>query len=173
MSMRTDVFWKTVVVGLIATFTMTLTGFWQGGVGLARMDVGAMLAANMTAAHPDAPYSLTAGNLAHFALGVLMALAWVAFLKARIPGNWFVHGFVFAVLTATAAAGVIVPLVAGAGLFFSRAPAPGLMLLSDLVAHLGYAFPLMLGLELAGVRTARTQRDDVVVEARFAAPSGA
>ena len=70
----------------------------------------------------------------------------------------------FAVLTATAAAGVIVALVAGAGLFFNRAPAPGHMLLSDLVAHLGYAFPLMLGLELAGVRTARTRRV-VVVEA--------
>ncbi len=169
MSMRTDVFWKTVVVGLIATFTMTLTGFWQGGIGLAQMDVGAMLAANMTAAHPDAPYSLAAGNLAHFAVGVLMALAWVAFMQARVPRNWFVQGVVLSVAAAAGAAAVVAPVVAGAGVFFSATPAPGLMVLSDLVAHLGYGIPLTLGLQLAGVGRRQDVHDDVVVERRFAA----
>ncbi len=63
MTISRDQFWKTVVAGLVATYVMTVTGFWQSGLGLAAMDVGAMLAGNMTAAHPDMPYSLVAGNL--------------------------------------------------------------------------------------------------------------
>ena len=57
-------FWKTVVAGLIATYVMTMTGFWQSGLGLAAVDVGAMITGSMTAAHPDEPYTLVVGNLA-------------------------------------------------------------------------------------------------------------
>ncbi len=34
-------FWKTVIAGLIANYVMTMTGFWQSGLGLAAIDVGA------------------------------------------------------------------------------------------------------------------------------------
>ena len=55
MTMSGEQFWKTVVAGLIATYVMTMTGFWQSGLGLAALDVGAMITDSMTAAHPDAP----------------------------------------------------------------------------------------------------------------------
>ena len=112
----------------------------------------------MTAAHPEQPYGLLAGNLAHYANGVVLALAFVAFLQARIPGGWAVQGLVYAVLTTTLAAGVVVPIAAGAGVFFANTPAPALMTLSSFVAHLGYAVPLTLGLRLAGVRQAAVVR---------------
>ncbi len=84
--MSGEQFWKTVVAGLIATYVMTMTGFWQSGLGLATLDVGAMITGSMTAAHPDAPYTLVAGNLVHFANGIILALVWVAFLQERVPG---------------------------------------------------------------------------------------
>ena len=72
--MSGDRFWKTVVARLIAMFTMTVTGFWQSGLRLNPVDVGAMLAKNMMAAHPNLPCSLAAGNLVHFANGVIIAM---------------------------------------------------------------------------------------------------
>ena len=81
--MSGEQFWKTVVAGLIATYVMTMTGFWQSGLGLAAVDVGAMITGSMTAAHPDAPYTLVAGNLVHFANGITLALLWVAFFPLK------------------------------------------------------------------------------------------
>jgi hypothetical protein len=149
-------FWKTVVVGLIATFTMTMTGFWQSGLGLAAIDVGAMITGSMTAAHPDAPYTLVAGNLVHFANGVMLALVWVAFLQKRVPGNWIVQGLIYAFLTTLAAWVVVAPLAFGVGLFFANTPAPGRMMLATAAVHVAYGVTLTLGLKVAGVRAART-----------------
>ena len=131
-------FWKTVVAGLIAKYVMTMTGFWQSGLGLAAIDIGAMNTGSMTAAHPDAPYTLLAGNLAHFANGVILALIWVAFLQERVPGNWIVQGLVYALITQLAAWVIVAPLAFGAGLFFTNTPAPGWMMLSTLVVHIAY-----------------------------------
>ncbi len=149
-------FWKIVVAGLIANYVMTMTGFWQSGLGLAAIDVGAMIAGSMTAAHPDAPYTLVVGNLAHFANGVILALIWVAFLQERVPGNWIVHGLVYALITQLGAWVIVAPMAFGVGLFFTNTPAPGWMMLSTLVIHVAYGLSLTLSLKLAGVRTTRT-----------------
>ncbi len=149
-------FWKTVVAGLIATYVMTMTGFWQSGLGLAPIDVGAMTAGSMTAAHPDEPYTLVAGNLAHFANGVILALIWVAFLQKRIPGNWIVQGLIYALIAQLAAWTVAAPLAFGVGFFFTKTPTPGWLMLSSLVVHLAYGLSLTLSLKVAGVRAART-----------------
>jgi len=154
--MSGEQFWKTVVAGLIATFVMTMTGFWQSGLGLIAIDIGAMNTASMTAAHPDAPYTLVAGNLVHFANGIIMALAWVAFLQERVPGNWIVQGLVYAFIIQLGAWVVVAPLAFGAGLFFTNTPAPGQMMLSTAVVHVAYGLWLTLSLKVAGVRAART-----------------
>ena len=154
--MSGEQFWKTVVAGLIANYVMTMTGFWQSGLGLAAIDVGAMIAGSMTAAHPDAPYTLVVGNLAHFANGVMLALIWVAFLQERVPGNWIVHGLVYGLITMLAAWVIVAPLAFGVGLFFTNTPAPGRMMLATLVVHVAYGLSLTLSLKLAGVRTTRT-----------------
>ncbi len=143
-------FWKTVIAGLIATFAMTVTGFWQSGLGLAPFDVGAMLTANMSASHPDSPYSLMAGNLVHVANGIVLALIWVAFLQNLVPGNWVVQGVIYAVIGTLVAVVIVVPLASGVGVFFSKTDAPGLMLVSALAAHLAYGLTLTLSLKVAG-----------------------
>lgn len=144
-------FGATVTAGLVATFVMTMTGFWQAGLGIPAVDVGGMLAGSMNGAHADGqPYGVVAGNLAHFANGVVLALIFVAFLRDRLPGGWIVQGVIYAVLTTLAAAVVVVPLAAGAGIFFSNTPMPGPMTLASTVVHVAYGLSLTLTLEVAG-----------------------
>lgn len=162
--LSSSAFVKTALAGVIATFVMTLTGFWQSGLGLPAVDVAGMLMGSMNAAHPDAdPYGIVAGNVVHFANGVVLALVFVAFLYDRIPGNWVVRGLVYGVLTTLAAAVVVVPLAAGAGIFFRNTPMPGAMTLASTVIHLAYGLTLGLALEVAGlerVGAARRRSDD-------------
>lgn len=153
-------FRATVVAGLIATFVMTMTGFWQAGLGLPAVDVGAMLTGSMNAAHGDGGlYGPVAGNLAHLANGILLALIFVVFLQRRLPGGWLVQGVIYAVLTTLAAALVVVPLAAGAGVFFSNTPMPGRMTAASAVIHLAYGLALTLSLEAAGVGSTRAGGD--------------
>ena len=156
MTMSGEQFWKTVVAGLIATFVMTLTGFWQSGLGLMAIDIGAMITGNMTAAHPDTPYTLVAGNLVHFANGIIVGLVWVAFLEERVRGKWIVHGLVFALITQLGAWVVVAPLAFDAGLFFTNTPTPGRMMLATASTHVAYGLSLTLSLKVAGVRVGRT-----------------
>ena len=149
-------FWKTIIAGMIASYVMTMTGFWQSGLGLEAIDVGAMITRSMTATHPDTPYPLVAGNIAHFANGVILALIWVAFLQQRVPGNWIVQGLVYALLTTLGAWVVVAPLAFGVGLFFTNTPAPAQMMLATLVVHVAYGLSLTLSLRLAGVGATRT-----------------
>lgn len=142
-------FLKVVVSGLVATFVMSATGFWQSGLGLPAMDPAAPLAMNMTAAHPNMPYGLLAGTLMHYANGILLALVWVAFLQSRIRANWIVQGLVYGGLTTLAAVVVVVPLIAGVGIFFSNTPAPAMMLLASTVVHITYGLTLTLALKIA------------------------
>lgn len=145
-------FGATVAAGLVATFVMTMTGFWQAGLGLPAVDVGGMLAGSMNGAHADGqPYGIVAGNLAHFANGVILALIFVALLQERLPGGWILQGLIYAVLTTLAAALVVVPLAAGAGIFFTNTPMPGPMTLASTVVHLAYGLSLTLSLDAAGV----------------------
>lgn len=144
-------FMATVVAGVVATFVMTMTGFWQAGLGLPAVDVGGMLAGSFNGAHAEArPYGVVAGNLAHFVNGVVLALIFVAFLQRRLPGGWLLQGLAYAILTTLAAALVVVPLAAGAGIFFTNTPMPGQMTLASTVVHLAYGISLTLALEVAG-----------------------
>ena len=153
--MMNERFWRTVVAGLIATFAMTMTGFWQSGIGIPAVDVGAMLTGNMTAAHPDSPYTLVAGNLAHIVNGVILALVWVAFLMDRVPGNWVVQGIVYGIITTLVAVIIVVPLAAGVGIFFSNTAMAGKMMLASVTTHLAYGLALTLSLKVASVEPQR------------------
>jgi uncharacterized membrane protein YagU involved in acid resistance len=156
--MSPSVFWKTIIAGVVATFVMTMTGFWQHGIGIRPVDIGAMLTANMTSAHPGTPYSLVAGNLAHLANGVILAFLWVAIFRQYVPGSWLVHGFVYGVALALAASVVYFPLIADVGVFFSGTSAPGAMLLASTIVYLAYGFALALSLEVAGIGASAAER---------------
>ena len=150
---------------------MTITGFWQSGLGLPPIDVGAMLAQNMTAAHPEQPYGLLAGNIVHVLNGILLALLWVVFGRPYLRANWFIEGVVYGLITTLAAALVVVPLVAGAGLFFSNTPVPVMMTLASLSIHLAYGLTLGLSLEMAGVTFEQNEGAERALHAVDARPA--
>lgn len=151
-----DTFWRTVISGLIATFVMTMIAFLQGGVGLPVIDVGHFLTQTFNEVHQGEPYSLLMGNTAYYGFGIILALAWVAFLHKRMPGNWAVKGIVYGVLISILSAVVVSPLVSLAGgdsfgILYLDTWVPGLVLLAGLVMHLGYGLTLMICLKVAGV----------------------
>lgn len=141
--MSTRIHWlRVMTVGVLATHVMTMTGFWQAGLGLPKMNVGAMLAANME-------QSFVWGLLAHYLNGILLAIIFAAWLYPLLPGSGLVKGLAYGLLTTVAAQLVVVPLASPAGIFFSNTPNPGWMVLGGLVPHLAYGVALGLGLELA------------------------
>jgi magnesium-transporting ATPase (P-type) len=154
--MSTRVFWRTVIAGFFATFTMQMIAFLQSGFGLPLIDIGHFLKETFNHIHQSDVYSILWGNAAYQVIGIILALVWVAFLQQRVPGNWLVQGALYGVLTSTVHAVAASPLVFSAagdsfGLFYSQTCPPGRMLLAGLIMHLGYGIVLMLGLRYAGV----------------------
>lgn len=149
-------FWRTVVCGLIATFTMTMVSFLQGGIGLPAIDIGHILKETFNHVHGREVYSLIWGNAAFNVGGVLMALFWVVFLQNRIPGNWIIQGIIYGILISIAAGLVISPLFARAagetfGIFYTDTWIPGKILVAGILMHLAYGVTLSLCLKVAGV----------------------
>lgn len=153
---HTNIFWRTVIAGFLATFTMTMLAFLQTGLGLPLIDVGYFLTESFNHVHESNPYNLLWGNMAYHIFGIILALIWVVFLHHRIPGNWFIHGFIYGILISVVAALIVSPLVSLAGgdsfgIFYFNTWVPGRVLLSGLIMHLGYGVVLMLCLKYAGV----------------------
>jgi hypothetical protein len=153
---RTDTFYRTVVSGFIATFTMTIISFLQGGIGLPVIDVGHILKESFNHVHGTQIYSIGWGILAFMIVGILLALFWVVFLHNRIPGNWLVKGIIYAVIISVIAGLVISPITmmsAGesVGIFYSQTWIPGKIMLAGFIMHIGYGVVLMLCLKIAGV----------------------
>lgn len=128
---------QAIVVGLLATHVMNVTGFWQAGLGLMQMDVGAMLAANMGQGY-------VWGQLAHYLNGIVLAVIYARWIMAILPGGPVAKGLAYGLLTTVAAGIIVAPLAAEAGIFFTNAPNPGLMVLSSLTAHLAYGLAVAL-----------------------------
>lgn len=154
--MSTRVFWRTVIVGFFATFTMQMIAFLQAGFGLPLIDIGHFLTETFNHIHQSDVYSIIWGNAAYQVIGIILALVWVAFLQQIMPGNWLIQGIIYGVLISIVAAVVVSPIVSKAagdsfGLFYSQTWFPGRMLLAGLIMHLGYGLVLMLGLKYAGV----------------------
>ena len=154
--MSSSIFWRTVICGLIATFVMTMLSFLQAGIGLPAIDIGHILKESFNHVHPAEPYTLIWGNAAYNAGGVLMALIWVSFLQNRIPGNWFISGAIYGIIISIVTGLILAPIVSLAagdsfGIFYMDTWAPGLILLSGLLMHLGYGISLALCLNVGGV----------------------
>lgn len=151
-----DTFWRTVISGFIATFTMMMVAFLQGGLGLPTIDVGHILKESFNQVHPSAPYTILWGNIAYYIVGVLLALFWVVLLHNRISGNWLIQGILYALFISIIAGLIVAPLVSLAagdsfGVFYLDTWVPGLVLTAGLTMHLGYGIVLMLCLRFAGV----------------------
>lgn len=133
-------FIRATVAGFLATFTFTMAGFWGVGIGLPKIDVGALMAASMGHAYGW-------GQTAHFLNGIVLALIYAFWLYHWLPGPRLVKGFVYGILTTIAAGLIVVPLASTAaqepsGIFFANAPNTGLMILAALIVHLVYGLTL-------------------------------
>ena len=151
-----NIFWRTVICGFIATFIMSMIAFLQGGLGLPVIDVGHIIQGSFNEVHVDEPYTILWGNIAYYFGGILLALVWVVFLHHRIPGNWVVQGIGYGVMISLVAGLVISPLVSlaagdGFGIFYYDTWTPGLLILAGLIMHIGYGLALLLCLKYAGV----------------------
>lgn len=151
-----SVFWRTIIAGFFATFTMTMIAFFQAGLGLPTIDIGHFLKESFNHAHQSGPYSILWGNTAYYIIGIILALIWVTVLQHHIPGNWLVKGLIYGVIISIVAGLVVSPLVslsAGEpfGVFYFNTWTPGLILIAGLVMHIGYGIVLMLCLKYAGV----------------------
>ncbi|MDP6491263.1 MAG: DUF2938 family protein [Kiritimatiellia bacterium] len=131
---------NTVAAGFIATFVLTMTGFWQAGIGLPKMDVGAMLAGSMGQAYAW-------GVLAHFIIGIILALMYVQWFRAWLPGPDLLRGLIYGVIACVAAALIVVPLATAstempAGVFFSNTDNAGGRIIGCLIMHVLYGISL-------------------------------
>ncbi|MCC5941848.1 MAG: hypothetical protein JJU37_09935 [Balneolaceae bacterium] len=149
-------FWRTVISGFIATFVMMMIAFVQGGMGLPTLDIGHILKESFNQVHSGEPYSILWGNIAFYIMGIILSLIWVAFLAAKIPGNWFVQGLIYGFIISLIAGGVVSPLITAAagdpiGIFYSDSWAPMALIIAGLIMHLGYGIVLTLCLKYAGV----------------------
>lgn len=154
--MSSNTFIKTVISGFIATFTMAMVSFLQGGIGLPAIDIGHILKETFNHVHGYEVYTLIWGNAAFNIGGILMALIWVAFLQKRIPGNWLIQGILYGILITLVAGLVISPLFARAagetfGIFYLNTWIPGLLILAGILMHVTYGVILTLSLKVAGV----------------------
>lgn len=130
-------FWRATVAGFLATYVMTMTGFWQAGVGLPKLDTAATLAANMG-------HGYAWGMAAHFLNGTILALIYATWFYDRLPGGRLAKGVVYGLILTLVAWVVVGPLVSPAGPFFLNTPAPLMMLAGSLIVHLGYGIALGL-----------------------------
>ncbi len=149
-------FWRTVICGFLATFVMMMIAFVQGGTGLPTLDIGHILKESFNQVHSGTPYSILWGNVAYFIMGIILALIWVVFLSARIPGNWLVKGLIYGVIISIVAGLIVAPLITAAagdpiGIFYSDTWAPMALMIAGLIMHLGYGLVLTLCLKVAGV----------------------
>jgi len=149
-------FWRTLISGFIATFTMTLIAFLQGGLGLPTIDVGHILKESFNQVHLSDPYTILWGNIAYYIVGILLALFWVVFLHNRITASWLLQGALYGLMISIIAGLIVAPVASMAagdsfGIFYIDTWVPGLVLLAGLTMHLGYGVVLMLCLKYAGV----------------------
>jgi len=142
---------RAAVSGFVATFVMTVTGLWMAGVGLPRMDVGAMVLAGMNGPLEEGASptyaSIAWGQAAHFLNGIVLAFIYAMWLYRPLPGPDLVKGVIYGVLTTLAAGVVVVPIITAAagqpsGILMTNAPDTFIRIVGSLVVHLAYGVTL-------------------------------
>ncbi len=120
---------KAILAGLIGTIVMTLLTMMAGVMGLP-MDIPAMLSSFMGA-------SILIGWLAHFMIGMILALFYAYGFVSWLPGTPWLKGALYGLFPFVVAQVVIMPMM-GMGLFTSNAPNAFLLVMGSLMGHLIY-----------------------------------
>ncbi len=127
---------KAVLAGLAGTAAMTAVMLMAPAMGMPPMDIGKMLASKMGGIVP-------LGWMAHFVIGVVLALIYAGVFVHRLPGPAIARGAVFGLLPWLAAQLVVMPMM-GMGLFSGSMLMAGGSLLGHMVygAVLGAVYGL-------------------------------
>lgn len=123
---------KAVMAGLAGTVMMTLLMLMAPRMGMPPMNIGAMLGSVMGG-------NVALGWMAHFVIGVVLAVGYAAVFAGRLPGPAVVRGALFSLLPWLMAQVVVMPMM-GMGLFSGSMIAAG----GSLMGHLVYG--IVLGL---------------------------
>lgn len=142
---KTD-FTRAATGGLIATYAMMVTGFWQAGApfptvpgwtGLPKIDLGGMLAQNMN-------QHWAIGMLVLFLNGIILALIYARWFWTLLPYPGLVKGLLYGILTWFVASTFISPLVFPWGFWFRHTPDPLAFILGSFTVHAVYGLALGL-----------------------------
>jgi len=128
--MQTLNFLHAVVAGLAGTAVMTIIMFVAPIMGMPEMNIGKMLGGFMGI--PEA-----IGWIAHFMIGIVLALIYVYVFSSKLLGNGIVRGVIFSLIPWFVQQIMVFPMM-GAGLFASNTPAPMLTVMGSLMGHLVY-----------------------------------
>ncbi len=123
---------RAVLAGLGGTVVMTMLMLLAPAMGMPPMDIGKMLAPQMGGV-------LALGWMAHFVIGVLLALIYAGFFADRLPGAPALRGALYGLLPWLAAQVAVMPMM-GMGLFSGSMAMAG----GSLMGHLVYGAALGL-----------------------------
>jgi len=119
-------FGKAVLAGMVGTAAMTLLMLMAPMMGMPPMNIGAMLGSVMGG-------NVALGWMAHFVIGVLLALGYALVFAGRLPGAPVVRSALYSLLPWLMAQVVVMPMM-GMGLFSGSMVAAG----GSLMGHLVY-----------------------------------
>ena len=128
--MQTNNMTKTVIAGLAATAVMTMIMIMAPMMGMPEMNIGKMLGEFMGV-------PTVVGWLAHFMIGVVLAIIFARMFFSRLPGSPVVKGLLFGMIPWFVAQVMMNPMM-GAGVFASNTPAPMMMVMGSLLGHVVY-----------------------------------
>jgi hypothetical protein len=123
-------FGKAAAAGLAGTLAMTMLMLMAPIMGMPEMNIGKMLGGFMGI--PEA-----IGWIAHFMIGIVLALIYVYVFSSKLPGNGIVRGALYGLIPWFVSQIMVNPMM-GAGLFASNTPAPILTVMGSLMGHLVY-----------------------------------
>lgn len=119
-----------IVAGLAATAAMTVLMLMAPMMGMPPMNIGAMLGSVMGG-------SIILGWVAHFMIGVVLALGYAAIFASKLPGAPAVRGALYSLLPWLMAQVIVMPMM-GMGLFSGSMVAAG----GSLMGHIVYGIVL-------------------------------
>jgi uncharacterized membrane protein YagU involved in acid resistance len=125
---------RATAAGLVGTGVMTALLLVEPSVGLPKIAMGQVLSTSLGAASAHLAIGPAVGWVLHFAIGMMLALAYAAYFDGRLPGTPLTRGMLYGVLVFVAAQLVFMPLVGGG--VFSRGDAE--LLAGSLLGHLVY-----------------------------------
>lgn len=125
---------RAVTAGVLGTVAMTALFLLEPLAGLPRMAEGGILSTVMSATVAHLPVGVVGGWVVHFAVGIVLALIYAAFVAGRMPGRPVLLGMLYGAAVFLAAQLVVMPLV-GAGIFSGG---DSHRLLGSLAGHLLY-----------------------------------